>query len=70
MSFWAPQLKKYGLIMAWVFELVALVVIGFLLGRFLDEKLGTDAYLMMTGVLLGFVSGIYRFIVKAQRFLR
>lgn len=65
-----PYFKKYGIIIALVMEMVVLVVIGFWLGRYLDQKLETDPWLLTLGVIFGFVSGIYRFYKSAHRFLK
>jgi len=64
------SLKKYGMIMAFVSEIVALVLIGFFLGRYLDEKLHTTPYLLASGVIIGFVAGIYRFYIRTKEFLK
>lgn len=62
--------RKYGIVTALVFEIVALVFLGFLIGGFLDKKIGSDPYLMMTGVILGFIGGIYRFYRSTRKFLK
>lgn len=62
--------RKYGIVTALVIEIVALVFLGFFIGKFLDKKIGSDSYLMMTGVILGFVVGIYRFYNSTRRFLK
>ena len=37
--------------------LVACIVVGYLLGSFLDRKLGTSPWLVVAGVLLGTAAG-------------
>ena len=39
-------------------EIVSAVVIGFILGWFLDDWLGTKPWLMLTFVFIGFVAGV------------
>ncbi|MBX5467552.1 MAG: AtpZ/AtpI family protein [Firmicutes bacterium] len=39
---------------------------GFFLGRYLDHRLGTQPWLMVTGVLLGFVAGLWMAYRAAQ----
>lgn len=61
--------RKYGIISLLVFEIVAFVVIGFFLGKFLDQKLETHHFLQVTGIIGGFVIGIYKFYKDTKRFL-
>lgn len=62
--------RKYGIITAAVVEIVALILFGFFSGKFLDEKLGLTPYLMIAGVILGFIGGIYRFYRSSQKILK
>ena len=39
-------------------EIVSAVVIGFILGWFLDDWLGTNPWLMLTFVFIGFAAGV------------
>jgi ATP synthase protein I len=63
------NLKKYGLITAFVFELIACVVLGYLIGNFIDGKLGSDPWGLMTGVIVGFIGGMFRFYFQTKRFM-
>jgi ATP synthase protein I len=51
------QLKTFARVSAIGIELSLSVVIGLLGGRFLDEKLSTDPYLTIVGLLLGVTAG-------------
>ena len=44
-----------------VFQLVAIIVIGTLAGKFFDEKLDTEPAFLIVGLLLGSVLGFYNF---------
>ncbi len=49
--------------------LAASILIGFFLGRWADEKLGTEPYLMLVGLVLGMATAgreIYRLIKKVE----
>ena len=70
MSFLERQFKKYGIVTALVFELVAFVMVGFFTGRYADEKMQTQPWMLTAGVLLGFVTGIWRFYTQTKRFLK
>jgi len=45
-------------------EIVFSIVFGFLLGRWLDGKFGTEPYLLYLGVVLGLVTAV-RFVWRA-----
>lgn len=62
--------RKYGIITASVVEIVALTLFGFFAGKFLDEKMNLSPYLMIAGVIFGFIGGIYRFYRSSQRILK
>ena len=45
-------------------------VVGFLIGRWLDSKLGTEPYLLVLFLILGFVAAgkeVYRIIKRAEK---
>lgn len=49
--------------------LAASILIGFFAGRWADEKLGTEPYLVLVGLVLGVATAgreLYRLIKKAQ----
>lgn len=48
-------------------ELAATVVALLLLGNWLDQRWGTEPWLALTGVLLGFVLGFMALLKAAQR---
>jgi F0F1-type ATP synthase assembly protein I len=58
--------RKYGIISILVLEIVVFVVVGFVVGRFLDQKLQTQPFLLFFGVISGFVIGIYKFYVDTK----
>lgn len=46
-------------------QLAAALVVFLFLGRWLDSKLGTEPWLMLTGAVVGAVGGLYNFIRTA-----
>ncbi len=49
--------------------LIAAPAVGFFLGRWADEKLGTSPLLLIAGIVLGFVAAgreIYRLVKKSE----
>lgn len=48
-------------------ELVGAVLAGFLLGQWLDKKLGTGPWLMLVGAIFGITLGLYALIRSSQR---
>lgn len=62
--------KKYGIVTILIFEIVAFVVVGLLIGQFLDKKLGTKNFLLACGGIFGFIAGMYKFYVDTKRFLK
>ncbi|RKX26118.1 MAG: hypothetical protein DRP45_04340 [Candidatus Zixiibacteriota bacterium] len=75
----SPEKKKgarYGaasLYMAIPTMLVAGPLVGFFLGRWADEKLETEPYLMLVGLVFGFAAAgreIYNLIRKAEQIER
>ncbi len=51
------QIKTFARVSALGIELALSVVIGLLGGRFLDQKLSTEPYLTILGLLLGVTAG-------------
>ena len=49
--------------------LVAAPLVGFFVGRWADQKLGTEPYLVIGGIVLGFLAAgreIYRLVKKSE----
>jgi len=71
-----PKTKKSGLLTAIAAttiigtELAITVLLGFYGGRLLDSKLGTDPWLMITGILAGVAAGIFGIVHTMQRFFK
>ena len=64
------SLKTLASVGAFGIELLVATTIGFLGGRWLDRKLGTDPWIGLLGLLLGLTAGfrnLIRTIRKAQR---
>jgi F0F1-type ATP synthase assembly protein I len=62
-------IRQVGLLTAVPFVLAVAPLIGFFAGRFLDQKLGTDPWLMIILIVLGFVAGarqVYRLVRLAS----
>lgn len=63
MSFIGPegrkQLKLAARFASVGFELATAVVIGYFGGRWVDEKLGTDPWIQIIGLLLGVCAGFW-----------
>lgn len=51
-------------------ELAVAIVIGFYSGKILDAKLGTEPWLLVTGVLLGVAVGILGIIRTMQHYFK
>lgn len=49
-------------------EMAITVVLGFYAGRFADSRLGTEPWLLVTGVLLGVAAGTMGIVKTLQRF--
>lgn len=62
------SLKQVFTFMTVPFVLGVPPVIGWLIGSFLDRKLGTDPYLMFFFIALGFASGFLEFYKMVKRF--
>jgi ATP synthase protein I len=54
--------RKSGLAYAAAFSLFTAVVAGLILGWVLDRWLGTRPWLLVSGIVLGAVTGFYQFI--------
>ena len=54
--------RKSGLAYAAAFSLFSAVVAGLIAGWLLDRWLGTQPWLLITGIVLGAVAGFYEFI--------
>lgn len=50
--------------------LVVCIVLGYLLGSYLDEKLGTSPWLVVSGVLLGTAAGFVELFRTVSRNLK
>lgn len=65
------DLRQVSLLAAVPALLIAGPAIGFLIGQWADNKFGTDPYLLIVGLILGFAAAgreIYRLVKKAQSF--
>ena len=51
-------------------EIAITVTLGFWLGRFLDDRFGTEPWIMVAGVLLGMGLGIVGIIQTLERFFK
>ncbi len=59
--------RKSGLAYAAAFSLFAAVVAGLILGWLLDRWLGTQPWLLLTGIVLGSAAGLYEFIRSSAK---
>jgi len=59
--------RRSGLAYAAAFSLFAAVVAGLILGWLLDRWLGTQPWLLLTGIVLGSVAGLYEFIRSSSK---
>jgi F0F1-type ATP synthase assembly protein I len=59
--------RKSGLAYAAAFSLFAAVVAGLILGWLLDRWLGTQPWLLLTGIVLGSAAGLYEFIRSSSK---
>lgn len=60
-------IKQAGLLTAIPFLLAVAPIIGYLIGNYLDRRLGTSPYLMILFIVLGFIAGgkeVYDIIVR------
>jgi ATP synthase protein I len=63
------QIRRIGLLGTIPILLAVGPVVGFLIGRWLDEKLGTEPILLVVFLVFGFVAAgkeVYRIIKKAE----
>nr|MBN2278682.1 AtpZ/AtpI family protein [candidate division Zixibacteria bacterium] len=64
------QIRQLGLLGTIPILLVVGPVVGFLIGRWLDSKLGTEPYLLILFLIFGFIASgreIYGIIKKAEQ---
>ena len=59
--------RKSGLAYAAAFSLFASVLAGLIVGWLLDRWLGTNPWLLVTGIVLGAVAGFYEFIRSTSK---
>jgi ATP synthase protein I len=59
--------RKSGLAYAAAFSLFAAVVAGLILGWLMDRWLGTQPWLLVTGLVLGAAAGLYEFIRSSSK---
>ena len=66
------QLKQVGSLSTIGLEIALSIAVGYLGGRWLDEKLGTEPWLEWIGLGFGLAAGalsLYRVVRRAQRML-
>lgn len=61
------QLKAFARVGALGIELALSTVIGLLLGRWLDGKLGTEPWLTLLGLVFGVIAGFKSLIETARK---
>lgn len=59
--------RKSGLAYAAAFSLFAAVLGGLVIGWLLDRWLGTQPWLLLTGIILGSAAGLYEFIRSSSK---
>jgi len=59
--------RKSGLAYAAAFSLFASVLAGLIVGWLLDRWLGTNPWLLVTGIVLGAAAGFYELIRSASK---
>ena len=59
--------RKSGLAYAAAFSLFAAVVGGLIVGWLLDRWLGTNPWLLVTGLVLGAAAGLYEFVKTSSK---
>ena len=59
--------RKSGVAYAAAFSLFSAVVAGLIVGWLLDRWLGTQPWLLVTGIILGAAAGFYEFIRSAAK---
>jgi len=57
-------------IIAAALQLVVAVILMFFLGNWLDEKFDTAPWLMLAGLMVGFVAGFFAFMRSVQKLAR
>jgi ATP synthase protein I len=61
------QLKAFARVSALGIELAVSTVLGLLAGRWLDQKLSTEPFLMLLGLILGVVAGFRSLYLTARK---
>ncbi|MFC1475147.1 AtpZ/AtpI family protein, partial [Candidatus Zixiibacteriota bacterium] len=64
------DLRQYSLLAAVPMILIAGPAVGFIIGRWADEKFETEPLLLILGIILGFSAAgreIYKLVKKAER---
>ncbi len=64
------DLRQYSLLAAVPMILIAAPAVGFVIGRWADEKFETEPLLLILGIILGFSAAgreIYKLVKKAER---
>jgi ATP synthase protein I len=59
--------RKSGLAYAAALSLFAAVIAGLILGWLMDRWLGTQPWLLVTGLVLGAAAGLYEFIRSSSK---
>lgn len=62
-------MKNYGIIFAIVTELIAVILLGLFVGRWLDEKYSKEGLFLICGVLLGSVLGLTRLVIRMRKLM-
>jgi ATP synthase protein I len=66
-SIYGNALRSAGPIFGSGIQLAATVVLMFFIGRWVDQKLGTDPWFMLVGIFFGLGAGLYNFVKIVQR---
>jgi ATP synthase protein I len=61
-------LRAYGLFSAIGIDIAACLIAGTLLGRWLDTLWGTKPWMLLVGIVLGAVGGVYGVVKLLQAF--
>jgi F0F1-type ATP synthase assembly protein I len=64
----APKWRQIGIYMTIPFVLAISPIMGWFIGRWLDEKFDTNPYLMYVGLFLGFIAGFRELYYIVKRF--
>ncbi len=63
------EIRQFGLLVTIPAIMFAAPVIGYFIGSWADRKFGTDPYLLIVGVILGFTAAgveVYRIVKKSS----